>query len=371
MKYPAEPQLLPIEKINWEKLISRMGQANRSLAYYDGILQGIPNPKLLLSPLTTQEAVLSSKIEGTQATLGDVLKYEAGEEPKQEEKRRDIQEIINYRKALNTAEQELKKKPFGLNLLKQLHFILLDSVRGRNKMPGQFRKTQNWIGKPGAPIEQASFIPPAPIHLQASLDNWEKYYHSDTADALVQLAFIHAQFEIIHPFNDGNGRLGRILIPLFLYEKNILSKPMFYLSAFFEKHNDEYIQRLRALSDAEPQWNEWLDFFLLAVDQQAKENASKAKAVLSLYESLKERFIEITHSQFAVPLLDSIFKRPIFQSTSLEKQRGLPSKPMIMQMLRQLKKAGLLKTLNEGAGRRAQVLALQELINLCEGRRVV
>ncbi len=371
MKYPAEPQRLPIEKINWEKLISRMGQANRSLAYYDGILQGIPNPKLLLSPLTTQEAVLSSKIEGTQATLGDVLKYEAGEEPKQEEKRRDIQEIINYRKALNTAEQELKKKPFGLNLLKQLHFILLDSVRGRNKMPGQFRKTQNWIGKPGAPIEQASFIPPAPIHLQSSLDNWEKYYHSDTADALVQLAFIHAQFEIIHPFNDGNGRLGRILIPLFLYEKNILSKPMFYLSAFFEKHNDEYIQRLRALSDDEPQWNEWLDFFLLAVDQQAKENASKAKAVLSLYESLKERFIEITHSQFAVPLLDSIFKHPIFQSTSLEKQRGLPSKPMIMQMLRQLKKAGLLKTLNEGAGRRAQVLALQELINLCEGRKIV
>jgi len=146
---------------------------------------------------------------------------------------------------------------------------------------------------------------------------------------------------------------------------------MFYLSAFFEKHNDEYIQRLRALSDDQPKWDEWLDFFLLAVDQQAKENASKAKAVLALYGALKERFIEITHSQFAVPLLDSIFKHPVFQSSSLEKIKGMPSKPMIMQMLRQLKKAGVLKTLDEGGGRRAQVLALQELINLCEGRKAL
>lgn len=205
---PFTPEKLPIKDIDWEGLIPVLGKANRALAKYDGALYGLPNPEVLLSPLTTQEAVLSSRIEGTQATLGEVLKFDAGEEPQQESKRLDIQEIVNYRRALRVAEAELQSRPFNLNLLLHLHDLLLDSVRGRNKARGQFRKHQNWIGAPGSTVESADFVPPAPEILPEYLDNWEKYYHLDRPDPLVQLAIIHAQFEILHPFLDGNGRLG-------------------------------------------------------------------------------------------------------------------------------------------------------------------
>jgi Fic family protein len=162
MKKPFVPQMLPHDDVKWEPLIPLIGQANRALAHYDGVLYGVPNPAVLLSPLTTQEAVLSSKIEGTQATLGDVLKFEAGEEPKQESRRLDIQEIDNYRKALREAEHELQTRPFNLNLLLKLHSTLLDSVRGRDKGRGRFRTVQNWIGSHETSIEHAAYIPPKP-----------------------------------------------------------------------------------------------------------------------------------------------------------------------------------------------------------------
>jgi len=171
---PFIPKLLPITGIKWEPLIPLIGRANRSLAHYNGLLQALPNPDVLLAPLTTQEAVLSSRIEGTQATLSEVLKFEAGEEPKVESRRLDIQEILNYRRALRKAETELKRKPFHLNLLLELHDILLNSVRGRDKARGQFRTTQNWIGRPGTPIEKAQFIPPHPLAVTRLIDNWEK-----------------------------------------------------------------------------------------------------------------------------------------------------------------------------------------------------
>src|SRR6266436_8268994 len=267
---PFIPEELPI-KIEWEPLIRLIGPANRALASFEGVLYGIPNPEVLLAPFTTQEAVLSSKIEGTQATLGDVRKFEAGEKPEDEARRQDIQEIINYRRALSAAEHELKTRPFNLNLLLRLHEILLHGVSGQNKARGRFRTTQNWIGAPGSPIEKAQFVPPEPLLITGYLDNWEKYYHAERPDVLVQLAVVHAQFEIIHPFLDGNGRLGRILIPLFLFEKKILFRPMFYLSEYLEHHRDEYVARLRALGNDPSTWNEWIEFFLQALDEQARK----------------------------------------------------------------------------------------------------
>jgi Fic family protein len=267
-------------------LVPRLGRANRELALYAGTLYGVPNPDILLSPLTTQEAVLSSRIEGTQATLGEVLKFEAGQEMTDESKRQDIREIINYRRALWAAEKGIKERPFNLNLLLQLHDMLLESVRGRNKARGLFRTEQNWIGPPGSPIEKASFVPPAPLFLKDHLDNWEKYYHAEERDPLVQLAILHAQFEVIHPFLDGNGRLGRMLVPLFLYEKQLLSRPMFYLSSYLEAHRAEYVERLRELADPDS-WNRWSDFLLRAIAQQATENATTARAIIALYERLK------------------------------------------------------------------------------------
>jgi Fic family protein len=367
---PFVAERLPINNIDWPALVPLIGQANRALALYDGILYGVPNPEVLLSPLTTQEAVLSSRMEGTQATLGEVLKFEAGEELVEESKRQDIYEIINYRRALNTAEEELKKRPFNLNLLLQLHGILLDSVRGRNKARGQFRTEQNWIGPPNSTIEKARFVPPAPLFLKDHLDNWEKYYHGEDRDPLVQLAIVHAQFEIIHPFLDGNGRLGRILVPLFLHEKQLLSRPMFYISSYLEANRNEYVDRLRDLGQPKS-WDRWIDFFLHAVINQAKQNASKARAIIELYERLKIRLIELTHSQYAVPLLDRLFDQPVFQSSHLTRHKQMPSIPTIMQMLRRLRKAGILKTVRKGSGRRAEIFAFVELLNLCEGEEVM
>jgi Fic family protein len=303
--------------------------------------------------------------------LGEVLKFEAGEKPEQEARRQDIQEIINYRRALATAEQELKTRPFNLNLLLRLHEILLQDVRGQNKARGQFRKAQNWIGAAGSPIDEAQFVPPEPLLLNGYLDNWEKYYHADRPDALVQLAVVHAQFEIIHPFLDGNGRLGRILIPLFLFEKKILFRPMFYLSEYLEKNRDEYVSRLRALSGGSSAWNEWIEFFLRALDEQARKNAAKARAIMSCYAKLKQRLIAVTHSQFAVPLLDQFFARPVFQSNSLTFSHPRPSRQAISSYLRKLREAGILKVVREGGGRRGQVLALAELVNLCEGKETI
>jgi Fic family protein len=367
---PFTPQMLPLAEIAWEPLIPLIGKANRSIAQYDGVLYGVPNPEVLLSPLTTQEAVLSSKIEGTQATLGEVLKFEAGERPNQESKRLDIQEILNYRHALRAAESELRVRPFSLNLLLNLHEVLLDSVRGRNMGRGRFRTTQNWIGAQGTPIEEAYFVPPKPTLLPEFLDNWERYYHSDRPDELVQLAIVHAQFEIIHPFSDGNGRLGRILIPLFLYEKKLLHRPLFYLSAWIEENRDTYVGLLRALGKDENSWNRWIEFFLTGVNEQARKNADKAKAIMDLYERMKQKVIGITRSQFAVPLLDQIFEHPLFQTTHLRFPGMSISRPSIANLLTALKQGGVLTVMRQGAGRRPTVYVFSELLNLCEGEEI-
>lgn len=347
-----------------------IGKANRAIATLEGLFYGLPNPNVLLSPITTQEAVLSSKIEGTQADFEDVLRFEAGEEPAEPSRREDIHEIMNYRKALRVSEKLLRDRPFCLNTLLKLHDVLMDSVRGHNKASGRFRTIQNWIGRPGSTIEEAAFVPPSPLLLQDHLNHWEAYWHSDAPDALLQLALIHAQFEILHPFIDGNGRLGRMVIPLFLYEKKILSRPCFYLSAYFEAHRDHYIANLRALG-APGSWNRWCSFFLEAVAVQSDANTTKARAIQDLYEGLKTQVINLTHSQYAVPLLDYIFERPIFRSSDVAKVDSMPSTPMVANLLGKLRSNGILQTVREGAGRRPHVLALAELINLCEGRRVL
>jgi Fic family protein len=368
---PFVPQHLPIS-LDWESLIPSIGTANRALASFNGALYGMPNADLLLSPLTTQEAVLSSKIEGTQATYAEVLKYEAGEEPKQEGRRLDIQEILNYRAALQVAEAELRTRPFNLNLLLHLHNVLLDSVRGRDKARGRFRTVQNWIGKPGSTIEAATYIPPEPNRVTGLLDNWEKYYHAGRPDPLVQLAMIHGQFELIHPFIDGNGRIGRILIPLFLYEMGLLSRPVFYLSAYIEAHKEEYMAALGALSSKREQgWNRWVEFFLTALANQAQANLASARKIIDFYERSKAEIIRITHSQFAVPLLDAMFKQPVFSPMQLERHQSLPSKQMTMSLLGRLREAGILVVTREASGRRSQILAFAELVNLCEGQEII
>jgi Fic family protein len=367
---PCIPDTLPIKSLDWPSLIPALGAANRELARFDGLLHGMQNPAVLLSPMTTQEAVLSSKIEGTQATLGDVLQFEAGELfPDDEEKRRDIDEIRNYRRALRYAEGKLRERPFNLNLMLELHAILLDSVRGRDKQPGRIRTTQNWIGSHGSRIEDASFVPPNPLDLPRHLTAWENYYHGDDLDPLAQLAVIHAQFEVLHPFCDGNGRIGRIFVPLFLHEKRVFSQPMFYLSAYLENHRDRYIAHLREIQSPGG-WTRWVAFFLEAVRHQAAANAETARAVIALYDRLKGEVISLTRSQHAVLVLDELFERPVTSPSDLARRPGMPSLPTISQMLKTLAEKGVVKLLREGQGRRPALYALAELVNVCEGREV-
>lgn len=365
---PYISHVLPLEALDYRLLLSHVGQANAALARYDGLLQGIVNPGVLLSPITTQEAVLSSKIEGTQATLDEVLEHEAGMQMDLF-KTQDIQEIVNYRKALMLASDYLLERPISLVLIREMHKLLLDSVRGRDKEPGEFRRDQNWIGSKGCKIEQATFVPVSPLQLHTSLDNWAAYIQSDDIDALLQLAVIHAQFELIHPFKDGNGRIGRLLIPLFLFQKKKLAAPMFYLSAYLEENRDEYYERLAKISQAND-WDGWIVFFLKAITVQATENARKVQQILTLYEDMKQRIVEITHSQYAIQILDALFDHPIFQTTDLVKRIDIP-KQTLMPLIRQIRESGHLRVVQEASGNRAATLAFSELLNITEGRKIL
>jgi len=280
-KKPFIPHDLPPDGIVWEKLISLIGEANRKIARYDGLLSGLINPNVLLSPLTTNEAVISSRIEGTQASLEDVLEVGAGINQKSESIKRDVQEVINYRKALWFAEEELKNRDISLSLIKQIHSILMQSVRGKDKNPGEFRKTQNWIGLQETPMDKARFIPPDPLIVKEYMEKLIKFIHSDFPDKLVQLAIVHAQFEVVHPFLAGNGRIRRLLIPLFLYSKRLLNKPSFYISEYFENNRGKYYNRLLCISEHE-NWQGWIEFFLKAVIVQSDVNTERAKRIMKL-----------------------------------------------------------------------------------------
>lgn len=363
MNIPFEPRMLPLDNIDWQNLIGLIGEANAALARYDGLLESIPDAEVLLSPLLTQEAVLSSKIEGTQATLEEVLEFELDLKITKA-KEADIEEILNYRVALSLAKDELKKRPCCLNLIKDVHNALLLRVRGKNKGRGKFRLTQNWIGKPNTPIEQASYIPPPPNRLSDSLSNWEHYYHYDEKDKLVQLAIIHAQFEIIHPFLDGNGRIGRILIPIFLYDKKLLSSPVFYISAYFEMHRDEYYSRLLAISE-QNDWNGWIQYFLRALIKQAKINMDKVKKINNLYDQMKNMITSTTHSRFSIQTLDFLFHRPIFTSSIFISESKI-GRPSASRILKSLAKADVIYLASPSKGRNPGLYVFTNLLKIIQ-----
>lgn len=357
----------PPKKLEWERLIPLLGPASAAVARYDGILSAIPNASVLLSPLTTQEAVLSSRIEGTQATMGEVLEYEAeGDSDKlSPERKADIHEVLNYRQAMRVAENMLKKLPLCQRIVKEAHRILLTGVRGHGSSPGEYRKTPNWIGSPGCPMEDARFVPISADKLPNAISDWEKYLHADAPDRLIQLAIIHVEFEALHPFIDGNGRLGRMLVPLFMYQSKMISSPMFYLSAYLEANRDEYYERLMRVS-SEDAWTDWCIFFLKAIRQQANENQQKARDILNLYEQMKSKFVDLTHSQYAIVALDWIFERPIFKSSHFVRSANIP-KPTAQRILNILKSEDILREFQPGRGRRAAILAFSRLLNIAEG----
>lgn len=356
------PPTLPMSPFPWGNFVSLIGKANRELASYDGLLHGLINPMVLLAPLATQEAVLSSKIEGTQATLEDVLEFEAKQKGENIRKEADIQEVLNYRAAMNLAVEELKKRPLTLNLIKRAHEVLMDNVRGHNKRRGMFRTTQNWIGTPGCTISEASFVPPSPLDVLRFLDNLEKYFHFEDADPIAQAGIIHAQFELIHPFMDGNGRLGRMLIPLFLYQRGAISTPCFYLSSYFESHRDEYYQRLRKIS-SDNDWAGWISFFLNAVIEQAKASKSTVKAIMDLYTEMKKLVPSLTRSLHAMVIIDLLFSKPIFTTADLSARTQVP-RATCSRLLKVLEREGVIELSQTGLGRESNVYVYPPLLRL-------
>lgn len=365
---PYIPDKLPLTqgKIDWASHVTLIGKANAALARYDGILQGIVNPQILLSPLMMQEAVISSKIEGTITSLEEVLQFQASPGIAiSQDKRDDFQEVINYRQAIGAAIEGMARRPICINLILDLHHILLSEVlRSQDKTPGSLRTTQNYIAIPGAPVEQAAFIPPAPQCVQSALHNWEEYVHADEKDPLVQLAVLKAQFELIHPFRDGNGRIGRMLVPLIMYGKGLLSSPMFYISEYLERNRDIYYERLRAIS-RNGDWNGWIDFFLKAIVEQADKNTRKAKAILDLYNEMKVRIPEVAHSRFSVQILDAIFDRPFFNSNYFIARSGIP-RSTGQRILKLLVEGGILLHIREQSGRTPALLCFPSLLSIAE-----
>lgn len=357
----------PPAELDWARLISLVGSANAAVARYDGLLSAVPNASVLLSPLTTQEAVLSSRIEGTQATMGEVLEYEAkgDTDDPTSPKEADIWEVLNYRKAMRVAEAMLKDIPLSQRVIREAHKILLSGVRGHGKSPGEYRRIPNWIGPCGCDMDNARFVPIAADKLPEAMSRWERFIHEEPSDRLIHLALLHAEFEALHPFLDGNGRLGRMLIPLFMDQVGLIHRPMFYISAFLEANRDAYYEKLLAVS-RDNDWTGWCVFFLTAVKQQAEENHSKATAIIDLYNQMKTHFVELTHSQYAIHALDWIFERPIFKSSDFIRSVSIP-RPTAQRIINVLKTENILKILEESSGRKAAVLAYPDLLNIAEG----
>src|SRR5947208_9653684 len=262
------PDPLPPE-LQWTPtLVRALSDADRLVGRLAGEGGRLPNPHLLIRPFVRREAVLSSRIEGTRATLGELLAAEAGAAV--DRSPADLREVANYVVALEYGVMRLKTQPLSLRLTRELHTKLMTGVRGGHATPGEFRKTQNWIGPPGRTLENAIYVPPPPEVLVECLSAWEKFLHDQSLPVLVQAALMHIQFEAIHPFLDGNGRVGRLLITLFLVERDVLPTPLLYLSAFFEATRGDYYDRLQSVH-AKSEWEEWLVYFLNGVARQSED----------------------------------------------------------------------------------------------------
>jgi Fic family protein len=304
--------LHPIPPIKADAEMTRLlSDADWTLGRLDGIATVLPNPDLFVSMYVRQEAVLSSQIEGTQSTLEDVLQFEI--DSKGQDFPKDIQEVVNYVAAMNFGLDRLKTLPLSLRLIREIHARLLTGVRGSNRTPGEFRASQNWIGPIGCTLANATFVPPPVPEMLTALDNLEKFLHDDSLPLLIQCGLAHAQFETIHPFLDGNGRVGRLLISFLLCQKHALERPLLYLSGYLKQHRAEYYDRLTAIRN-DGDWQGWLKFFLRGVHQVGQEAADTARNILRIREEHRQLLNEkLAKDKLAATPYDVIFLEYLFQ----------------------------------------------------------
>lgn len=352
----------PPDALDYGQLLPNLLSATEALARYDQMLQGLHNSEVFLAPLRSQEAVVSSRMEGTISTMDEILQLEAeyaDDEDASTEFRWDAIETALYRRALNAAQEQLdEERPLSESLLRSIHQQLLSFGRGARKSPGHYKTEQNYVGEPGS--REVSFVPIAPEQLSGGMEALFALIHDPQMAILLRTALAHAEFEALHPFEDGNGRVGRMLITLMLWQGGAISAPHFYISRYFEDHKDEYIARLRAIS-ADNDWTGWCQFFFQAVAEQARRNLEVADSIRAFYEHMKVRFAELLGSKHSVAALDYLFTYPVFSNSRFTREAGI-APATAGRFTRLLLQEGLLQTVREASGRRSAVYRFEPLM---------
>ncbi len=355
------PDPLPPEFPWGLPVVTLLSAADRALGRLSGVGQNLPNPHLLIGPFMRREAVLSSRIEGTEASLSDLLLFEAA--PESDPRVPDAREVLNYVRALEHGLARQTTLPMSLRLLREMHAILLEGVRGQGRTPGEFRRSQNWIGPPGCTLADATFVPPPPDRLPEALSAFEKYLHARSdLPPLVRLALIHYQFEAIHPFLDGNGRVGRLLITLLLCMEGIVPGPLLFLSAYFERHRDDYYKGLLGVSHG-GRWIEWVEFFLRGVAEQAMDAVERATRLIALREEFRSRLAAGRSSAFPLRLADELFAYPAISVPMAARLLGVTHRAAQLNV-NKLVAAGIIR---EATGRkRNRVYVADEIVKVVE-----
>lgn len=351
----------PPSHLNYGDMIDPLLKGTDALARYDQMLKGMHNSEILLAPLRNQEAVISSRMEGTISTMDEILQYQAEypEEATPSEVRSEVIETMLYRRALNTAQRQIEQGyPLSASLIKSMHRQLLSFGRGAAKSPGEFKREQNYVGDRDSRVIR--FIPISPEQLPGGMEALFAFISASDHPVLVRTALAHLEFEALHPFQDGNGRVGRMLVTLMLWRSGMISAPHFYISRFFEDNKDEYIHLMREVS-RRGAWADWCRFFLRAVEQQAMDNLRVAESIRSLYEEMKHQFAARLSSKWSVRALDFVFANPIFRNSSFTGKSGIPF-ATAARFTRVLLADGLLQTIRPASGRRPATFRFEPLM---------
>lgn len=354
----------PPKNLDYGRFIDPLIKATDAVARYDQMLKSMHNSEILLAPLRNQEAVISSRMEGTVSTMDEILKYEADHDPDTENStnvRSDIVETILYQRALRATQKAMEDGyPLSQSLIKAIHQRLLSSGRGASKSPGEFRKEQNYVVDKLK--KKILFISISPERLQDGLDGLFNYIEDSTHPVLIKTGITHVEFEALHPFKDGNGRIGRMLITLMLWAAGTISAPHFYISGYMEDNKDLYIDTMRQVSK-QRDWESWCSFFLEAVEKQAIRNITIAENIRDLYEEMKAVFAEALSSKWSVNALDYVFTNPVFRNNKFTSKSGIPA-ATAARFTRILLDNNLIRTVEEASGRRPALYSFEPLLRL-------
>lgn len=354
----------PPTQLDYSLFIDSLVKATDAIARYDQMLKSMHNSEILLAPLRNQEAVISSRMEGTISTMDEILKFEADNLDEKSEStsfRSEVFETVLYQRTLKSAQGYINDgRPLSMSLVKTLHRQLLSFGRGASKSPGEFKQEQNYLAD--RLRKNILFIPISPEKLVEGLERLFDYVNQGSHPTLVKTALMHIEFEALHPFQDGNGRIGRMLITLILWSSGVISSPHFYISGYLEEKKDTYIDTMRRVSK-DGDWESWCAFFLEAVEKQAIKNLEIAESIHSLYEQMKEIFANLLSSKWSMNALDFIFTNPVFRNNKFTSHSGIPS-ATAARFTRLLLDNDLIHTIEDSSGRRPALYSFEPLMQL-------